>query len=445
MKKIIATFGLCVFAVCLLTSCLDDNDDLVLSNKVVITAFSINDFGKINGALYPFSIDHVGNRIYNRDSLPVGTDVSKVSVNVSFDGGAIFYTVGGEERAYSTTDSIDFTSPVIFSVYAADGSWRRNYAVSVNVHTTDMDSLVWNKVENEDFKGLGMKVGKTVLINDKLLVFGEKEGLPVVLNGSLSNGINFVFPETPLNGITGTVDYSSIVSLDNVLYLLADGKLYNSTDAVEWTNLSSEHTFVSMAGVIDGRLHLCEESNYDDSLSLMVLKTGQMGESAGGWEKVQHVSKNDFPYSPSVVTVPLATNSSITRTTLVGISKDNADNEVKVWVKLSTENKLTHYGKIAENEKTCPVLERLTVISYNESLYAFGGKNESKGLEAFESIYVSEDGGITWKKQNEHIGLPDELKGYDESYACVVDDDKNIWLLCSDGRMFRGKIPGLAQ
>ena len=185
MKKIIAAFGLCVFAVCLLTSCLDDNDDVVLSDKAVITSFSINDFGKVNGVLYPFSIDHIENRIYNRDSLPVGTDVSKVSVNVSFDGGAVFYTVGGEERAYSTADSIDFTSPVIFSVYAADGSWRRNYAVSINVHTIDMDSLIWDKVENGDFKELGMSVEKSVLINDKLLVFGEKEGLPVVLNGSL--------------------------------------------------------------------------------------------------------------------------------------------------------------------------------------------------------------------------------------------------------------------
>ena len=56
-------------------------------------------------------------------------------------------------------------------------------------------------------------------------------------------------------------------------------------------------------------------------------------------------------------------------------------------------------------------MERLTVISYDESLYAFGGKNESKGLEAFEAIYTSEDGGITWQKQNECIGLPAELKG----------------------------------
>ena len=443
MKKIIAAFGWCVFAVCLLTSCLDDNDDVVLSDKAVITSFSINDFGTVNGVLYPFSIDHVENRIYNRDSLPVGTDVSKVSVNVSFDGGAVFYTVGGEERAYSTADSIDFTSPVIFSVYAADGSWRRNYAVSINVHTIDMDSLIWDKVENGDFKELGMSVEKSVLINDKLLVFGEKEGLPVVLNGSLSNGINFVLPETPLNGITGTVDYSSIVSLDNVLYLLADGKLYNSTDAVEWTSLSSEHTFVSMVGAIDGRLHLCEESGNDDSLSLVAFAPDQMSESVSGWEEVQHVAKKDFPYSPSVVTVPLATNSSITRTTLVGIS--NSDNEVKVWVKLSTENKWTHYEKITGNSKTCPFMERLTVISYDESLYAFGGKNESKGLEAFEAIYTSEDGGITWQKQNECIGLPAELKGYDESYACIVDDDKNIWLLCSDGRIFRGKIPGLVQ
>ena len=201
MKKIIATFGLCVFAVCLLTSCLDDNDDLVLSNKVVITAFSINDFGKINGALYPFSIDHVGNRIYNRDSLPVGTDVSKVSVNVSFDGGAIFYTVGGEERAYSTTDSIDFTSPVIFSVYAADGSWRRNYAVSVNVHTTDMDSLVWNKVENEDFKGLGMKVEKTVYN-------GKKSKIPTTTySDALNRGTRFVPWKDALSSVSVGISF----------------------------------------------------------------------------------------------------------------------------------------------------------------------------------------------------------------------------------------------
>jgi hypothetical protein len=32
------------------------------------------------------------------------------------------------------------------------------------------------------------------------------------------------------------------------------------------------------------------------------------------------------------------------------------------------------------------------------------------------------------------------LEGYDEPFACVVDTERNIWIVCSNGMMFKGRI-----
>ena len=95
--------NICFWAVIsvMLTSCLSSNDDEVkLYSDAVISSFTLGTLNKyvhlttseggdsvikstITGSNYTMRIDQVSRRIYNADSLPVGTDVSHVVCTVS--------------------------------------------------------------------------------------------------------------------------------------------------------------------------------------------------------------------------------------------------------------------------------------------------------------------------------------------------------------------------
>ena len=137
MRKILALIAgiLCVSG--MLVSCLE-NEEIELSSHAYIASFSINDIktevlsetaeGKdttivytVKGENYTFAIDHVGGEIYNVDSLPKGTDVTRVTVKLGLDAGYACYYQGEESKIFNAEDSIDFTNPVRFSVFTVDG------------------------------------------------------------------------------------------------------------------------------------------------------------------------------------------------------------------------------------------------------------------------------------------------------------------------------------
>ena len=462
MRKILAVSAFLMVMFGVFTSCLE-GDQVTLTSNVYLSSFSINDIEtevpsktaegrdtiivkKISGDSYLFAIDHLNGEVYNVDSLPKGTDVSQVTVNLGFVGAyAFYYPDGVTAKSYSSSDSIDFSSPVRFELHATDEESTKNYNIRLNVHKADMDSLVWVQVENHNFHGNRMTAEKMVQLRDYLMVFGEMDGLPTVMAGQLNGSFHFTKKEWHLQGITGTVDYSSVVAHENAVYLLADGKLYSSITGVEWMAESPERTFTSMVGVVDGKLCLNEGGTIVACDPYEWIPGTPVVNMIGDWSVVQTVDENSFPASPWVLEELLPTNSSIKRTTLVGAPRNYTGTYAAVWTKLSNEQKWTDYGTIQGNTQACPLLERLTVIPFDGKYYAFGGADKSGKLKPFEAFFISTDGGITWWKQTKKIGFPEELKGYDEAFACVVDTDKRIWLLCSDGRMFCGHMNRLAN
>lgn len=459
MRRILALMAGILATAGLLTSCLE-SDEVVLSSNAYIASFSIDDIkteipsktasGKdttivktVYGSKYTFAIDHVAGEVYNVDSLPAGTDVTRVLVNMTFDGGYVSYYQDNETKIYTSEDSIDFTLPVRFTVYSADGSGSRNYNIRLNVHQADADSLVWTRVEDNKFHGGRMTAEKIVQVLDYLMVFGEMDGVPTMMGGKIEFPFNYAKKEWPLMGLhsQAQVDYSSIVSHKNALYLLADGKLYSSISGVEWIAEAKERTFTAILGEADGKLYLSQAdtivacNTYDWTL------VDEVDTLIRDWEVVQAVDESLLPVNPSMVTLPLRTNSQIMRTTLIGAPRvANGGGAVSVWTKLSTDDKWTYYNPVAGNPYACPVLDRLMVIGHNNRLYAFGGASRSGDIAPFEALYASSDGGITWWKQSTKMGFPEELKGYDEPFACVKDTEGRIWLQCSDGRLFCGSL-----
>lgn len=110
----------------MITSCLDDNEvETEYSSESSITAFAIKDKietqytekvnGKdttltftVDGTKYPFAIDQGTRHIYNVDSLPVGTDISKVVVSITSDGIGVFIVAEDKDSLWNETDSLNF-------------------------------------------------------------------------------------------------------------------------------------------------------------------------------------------------------------------------------------------------------------------------------------------------------------------------------------------------
>lgn len=171
MKKSILSLSLAVLSVLLICSCKDD-DEVVLSTDCYISSFTLGNVKRqittVNSAgrdttytisysalYFPMTVNQLDGTIANKDSLPVNSDVKAVLATVESSGTVVYKKVSeGEDawKAYSTSDSIDFTSPLTFRVYSPDYSASRDYTLQVNVHQQD----------GEVFPGKGSRTGRMV-------------------------------------------------------------------------------------------------------------------------------------------------------------------------------------------------------------------------------------------------------------------------------------------
>ena len=198
---------------CIVTSCLgEDTVEYDFSTDASITAFSIKDsivtyypattangkdttlsFGVL-GSDYPFVINHNEGLIYNQDSLPIGTDVSKVVVNITADTYGI-YIAAEKDSLWSETDSLNFNNPIHFKILSEYGTFGRTYTAKINVHQQDPDLMTWQKMPcNLDSS---IKKQKTVYINGHIYVFAEATEQVTVTSTPTSGIIEW----TPLSSI----------------------------------------------------------------------------------------------------------------------------------------------------------------------------------------------------------------------------------------------------
>lgn len=165
----IKTIGLLLMTVAMMMSCLNSSDsDSTSYTDAAISSFSIGNLQRtihttsstgadstytttVSGALYDFEIDQLGCRIFNPDSLPMGTDVSRVLVTMSaYNNGTILIKDVASDtlRFYNSTDSLDFTKPRIITALSNDGQGTRNYTVNINVYQEDPNAFVWKLMSN---------------------------------------------------------------------------------------------------------------------------------------------------------------------------------------------------------------------------------------------------------------------------------------------------------
>lgn len=381
------------------------------------------------GVMYPMTIDQINNRIYNIDSLAYGSVVDSVTCSIGYKGVVSYrYDDDGSVFAWSSSEALDFTRPLSFIVTSTDGSYVRTYDFKLNVCSVFPDSLLWTNADSAGFPKLDGPCA--VVRGDTLYNFGtDSEGTLKVASRNVSKG---VWSVASVSGIPVAGWGHSVIALNDSLYSVSGGNLYVSRNGTDWK--------VSCSGIsaiipsINRTDCIWAVTTSDD-----IVRTTDMKQ----WTTVQK-KPQDFADSVAVAFVsPLETNPKITRTILIG--GNTGEKYSKIWTMLSTDTELTQIDFPANEDLRLPVYKSLSVICYDGVLFAFG-----KGLDGFRQ---SCDNGLTWyycdryadyiSSWNRYMQLPEAIKGTKSGFSYATDSLGGIWIMTSDGQVWRGAITRL--
>lgn len=439
------------------TSCLNTEEvDYSIYTDCAITAFSIENIETkvttkstigedstytmtVAGADYAFTIDHLKREIYNNDSLPLGTNITKVKCEVSSDGKAIYKNNNYDSSKTDSfewgesTDSIDFTKPVTFRVLALNGTDYRDYVVRLNVHQSDSSVTVWKKMAGA-YPGLELEQPRAVTFGKKVAVYGLKDN---TLHVTIADkGQENWSDLTAVQGLTGDVQHTEIAAFNGTLYVIDNKMLMRSSDGVDWTAESANAEFDHLLG--------------GNSTQLFAVNGGQFLVSTDGqnWEEEESEYPEMIPdHDIYSVFAQASTNHNIERTIMVGKVTASTDSIAPVWFRQGNEA-WTYMHTGVDKSYFLPNLKNLVILYYKEWLFAIGGQKQNTPYpgKALDGIYVSLDRGLTWKQQKDegtytYPTLPEEVIGNTNPFTAYLDDDLNIWILFSKtGEVWRGKF-----
>lgn len=467
-------------ATSIMTSCLDnDVEQITYTSETSITEFSlgtlnIDRIGKdqngedsayvdtLNCSDYPFTIDQINRIITNKDSLPVGTYIDKVITNITYDAGVLAYKPKGSDHdtIWTSTDSIDFTEPVEFKVYAYSGVEGKPYKVTINVHQQEPDTISWKKFDNNPFSAGNLSEQKAVYANEKVYVFGKKNDETTcieytkVINVSVPGEKEPKDNPTPWTSVTNVptdIDTYSATAWGGNIYFLAGGtnkRLYKlDANTNDVTPVGTE-TFEMLIGGNDTKEELYAVINRVSH----TYKNGVWTEDATPFT----LFPAGKPFFSNTTTASY--NSDITTTIALCNSTTN-DTAALVFNRISSDNK---WEKRMQN-LPLPNLENVTMIYYDGKLYAFGGGYGE--IKPFSQFYCSTDNGLCWrpvtecmafpaevpdpeKPNKEYINFPNLYDTHHGNYSCAVTPKLEsetsrgnfIWIVWEDGSICRGRI-----
>lgn len=204
-----------------------------------------------------FAIDLNTGVIFNADSLPKGTDVSKVVPSITFANSMtkaeLSYHSSETSEALTSnyltnpSDTIDFSRPVTLDVVAQDGMNSFSYTIKVNVHLQDPDTIVWDKMASSPlparFKNPVSQ--KTLIQNDVAYCLIEENNDEYTLSTSSDLFQGVWMSENFYPGFEPNV--SSFTASASAFYLTSvAGELFYSPDLTEW--IDTEQKWTSIVG-----------------------------------------------------------------------------------------------------------------------------------------------------------------------------------------------------
>ena len=396
----------------LFASCLGNDDDTETANyaDMAITQFTLSALNRytaststttgndtilktaVTASNYYMAIDQLNLRIYNQELLPVGTDLKHVLVSITTKNSgvvAIKSLTSDSLRWYSSTDSIDFTQPRTFRVFAINGKGSRDYVVTLTASETTGTTFEWQrKAQRPDLQGW---------TSDRLVAFADSVAL--VSEGTLVKGTTaYRINGGMLEQSADLLSWQSVGSATNLLQLVAQGtkELFALT-----TDGKMVHTYN------DGLTW--EEETLDADPSLLPVES--LASATWNYKPVDHTD-----YVLLCGHHPTDINAAV------------------VWRKLSCYEGSDKGGRWIympyddANRSTLPRQQNLSLVYYDNRVLALGSNM---------TMLESTDEGITWKTATDYQ-LPSALQGNIATMA--ADTQGRLWMLTDSGDLWVGAL-----
>lgn len=443
----------------LCTSCLNSDNDFVYDDDAAITAFTL---GNINQTFFcktkdglrdssyvksvdfssvKMTIDHLGGRIFNADSLPLGCNITKVLATASTRNSGMVGIKNVDSdttRIFSSTDSVDYTKPRELIVYSNSTLSNHKYKVTLNVHKEDGDKFVWTKLNNNTTEvGISaLKDMRMVALPNNQLVLAGTDGTATRLYTS-ADGSNWS-QTTP-----ATLDANAYQNLmtdgENALFI-SGVYLYATTDGKSWT-----WTATTQKQLVAASTKLLVAYDAEGALN-------SSADNGQTWTK-EDIDADEAAYLPSLnissATQALITNKDSYRLIMQGsrdVNTYSADTANVVWTKVidpndNTQPWICYYGAGSQAKYKLPRLAHLQMANSDLGLVAFGGKGLGackKG--AHKMFWNSTDKGLTWQEDTV-VTVPTDFQSSDDALAFTIDANNYVWLVCGNsGQVWRGRL-----
>lgn len=229
-------------------SCNDKSveNETILAGSAMVSEFSLRESKALPGidSVF-FTIDQKGMRIYNADSLPLGTRVNALVPSVTTRGASsvefIVSRPGRPDTIYNyleeNMDSIDFSSEneIKLRIVSIEGQATSLYKVSLNVHKVKGDTLVWRRLDRSTLPSRFQMINEqhSAATADQYYCLTRYQS-DYCMARATNPGGTWVYA-TPQFDFDPDLD-SFNATADKLYILDRQGKLYESADnGVTWT------------------------------------------------------------------------------------------------------------------------------------------------------------------------------------------------------------------
>lgn len=455
---------------CLLASCVSSTDtyetevyeDTAISSFTIGTVTVTHNYGKkkdgvtdsiktesYSGSKNKVTIDHYrydaatgtyGPEIFNADSLPAGSSMKFLVSVSSVNSNTIRYKPYDEDpeaddnwKYFSASDTIDFSTIQRFRVISPVNGYKRDYKVTLVAHNEEADSFQYKQLPSQTFfeNAKSLKGAAT------------SQAIFVLADGALYKSDADAYGDTWTK--VEETEANSIVSMNDSVFIYGNSKLmyYNATGSK--IGEQSTTAITTLAGACNGELYGISTDG-----KVMVCKDRKSGEwSNDNMESDKYYNNSSYipakDISCAVVTSKVYKN--VSSITMVGNMADEVnpqDTCAVVWNKyvgISADECWTYNKPSSRNKNLLPRLSNISVTGYYEGwMLAIGGQplNSNVLSKAYDKIYCSDDGGITWTTKK-GLRMPEKIAA-DKAAVIVADKKGYFYIITADGgKVMRGK------
>lgn len=441
MKKPLFLLSALLVAAFFLAACSTDNTTVVqYSDKCYISSFTLGQMrrtihtkdteGKdstyqvsFSGSLYKLLIDQRAQTITNRDSLPTGTHLNAVLATITGTG-AISYAVlpdTAEWKSYSESDSIDFTSPLLFRVFAEDGVNHRDYTVRIHVRQAVPGDFSWTRLADVREPGSDADDCRLLMANENLVLLSYNATTGQLHTFKASDPVNPAWEENVATGLPADPDVRSAQYYDNRFWMSCNRQLYSSADAVTWEQVpvSAESHLLQLIAASPDVLYA---STQDADAAPGIARS-----TDGVTWTAMEVEAGGFTGRPCASLAYQQENGNervmLLDNVLGGCSP------LSVWNLLEdSDEPWILFAQSGDNDHLLLARERLCLILYDDFLIALGGKYVGGDTaSSLAAAYFSYDNGIDWWT-DEYLTLPESVLGSTAPVA-AVGEGEYLWIV----------------